>query len=292
MPPGINYVVITPVRDEAQYIEKTLMSVAGQTILPFEWVIVDDGSTDGTGRILDDYSSRFGWIKVIHRGNRGYRAAGGGVIEAFYEGYSGIADTSFEFIAKLDGDLSFTADYFERCFTLFAAETHLGIGGGIVCSEDRGQQKEEAVGDPPFHVRGAVKIYRRACWDQIGPLVRAPGWDTIDEVKANMLGWITRTFRDVPLVQHKPTGLADGNWRNWYKNGLANYITGYHPLFMVGKCARRALRRPPFLEAIALWMGFCSGYTKRIPQIEDQDVIRYLRRQQICRLTFRPSIYG
>jgi poly-beta-1,6-N-acetyl-D-glucosamine synthase len=292
MPPGINYVVITPVRDEAQYIEKTLISVAGQTILPSEWVIVDDGSSDGTGSILDDYSSRFSWVKVLHRCNRGYRAAGGGVIEAFYEGYSILADPSFEYIAKLDGDLSFSADYFEQCFARFTAEPRLGIGGGVVCFEDQGQQREETVGDPLFHVRGAVKIYRRACWEQIGPLVRAPGWDTIDEVKANMLGWITRTFRDIRVVQHKPTGRADGSWRNWYKNGRANYVAGYHPLFMLGKCVRRALRTPPFLEAIALWMGYCSGYTNRIPRMEDQDAIRYLRQQQIRRLTFRTSIYG
>jgi glycosyltransferase involved in cell wall biosynthesis len=292
MPQGINFVIITPVRDEVQHIEKTLTSVTKQTIQPREWVIVDDGSTDGTGKILDNFCSRFDWIKVVHRENRGYRAAGGGVVEAFYEGYSSITESRFEFIAKLDGDLSFSADYFEMCFNRFSAEARLGIGGGIVCFDDGGQAKEEAVGDPLFHVRGAVKIYRRACWDQIGPLIRAPGWDTIDEVKANMLGWITRTFRDITLIQHKPTGLADGSWRNWYKNGRANYIAGYHPLFMLGKCARRALRSPFFGEAFALWIGFCSGYTKRIPQIEDQDVIRYLRRQQLRRLTFRPSIYG
>lgn len=292
MPQLTNYVVITPVRDEVQYIEKTIVSVISQTILPVEWVIVDDGSTDGTGAVLDKYSARFTWMKIVHRTNRGYRSAGGGVVEAFYDGYSAITQRNFEFISKLDGDLSFSTDYFERCLARFLKQKRLGIAGGMVCYDDGWQAKEEAVGDPLFHVRGAVKIYRRACWDQISPLVRAPGWDTIDEVKANMLGWNSRTFRDIIVIQHKPTGRADGNWRNWYKNGRANYISGYHPIFMLGKCIRRMLRNPFSLEAITLWIGFCSGYTNRIPQIEDQDVIRYLRQQQLRRLTFRPSIYG
>ena len=289
MPP---YVIITPVRDEALYIQKTIASVLAQTILPAQWVIVDDGSTDGTGEILGRYAAQHAWIKDIHRANRGHRASGGGVIEAFYDGYAALGDTGWEFIVKLDGDLSFPPDYFERCLARFAAEPRLGIGGGMVCFDDQGQLREESVGDPPFHVRGATKIYRHACWDKISPLVKAPGWDTIDEVKANMHGWTTRTFRDLKIVQHKATGTVDGSWRNWFKNGRANYITGYHPLFMLGKCAKRALRKPLFLEAIALWAGFCSGYVKRIPQADDSDVIRYLRQQQLRRLLLRSSLYG
>ena len=286
------YVIITPVRDEAKYVERTIASVLAQTLLPSQWVIVDDGSTDGTGDILEEHAAQHAWMKVVHRENRGHRASGGGVIEAFYDGYAAIGITDWDFIVKLDGDLSFPAGYFKRCFARFTDEPGLGIGGGMVCFDDQGQLREEAVGDPPFHVRGATKVYRRACWEKISPLVTAPGWDTIDEVKANMHGWTTRTFRDIPLIQHKATGTVDGSWRNWFKNGRANYITGYHPLFMLGKCAKRALRTPFFMEAIALWAGFCSGYFMQIPQVEDRDAVRYLRREQVRRLMLRPSIYG
>jgi len=289
---AIQYIIITPVRDEVEYIEKTLESVIRQTVLPSQWIIVDDGSTDGTSEILDIHAVQTKWIKVVHRGNRGYRAAGGGVIEAFYAGYSVLTDDHWDFIVKLDGDLSFAPDYFEQCFKIFEAEVELGIGGGTVCQLENGQLKVDSIGDPPFHVRGATKIYRWACWEKINPLVKAPGWDTIDEVKANLHGWTTRTFAELKLVQHKPTGGADGNWHNWFKNGRANYITGYHPLFMLAKCAKRALRKPILLESMALLAGFCSGYLKRIPQVPDDEVIRYLRRQQIRRLLLRSSIYG
>lgn len=286
------YVVITPVRDEAQYVEKTVASVIRQSVLPSQWVIVDDGSTDGTSEILDAHVAQNNWIKVIHRGNRGYRAAGGGVVEAFYAGYSGLTDPNWDFIVKLDGDLSFAPDYFEQCFKMFAADEKLGIGGGTVCKVDNDQLKVDSVGDPPFHVRGATKIYRRECWNMISPLVRAPGWDTIDEVKANLHGWNTRTFSELRLIQHKPTGNADGNWRNWFKNGRANYVTGYHPLFMLAKSVKRTfLNKPFFVESVALMAGFCSGYINGVPQAPDEEAIRYLRQQQVRRLLLQPSIY-
>lgn len=289
---GIKYIIITPVRDEVRYIDETIASVTRQTVLPLQWILVDDGSTDGTSEILDNHAAQTSWIKVIRRDDRGCRVAGGGVIEAFYAGYSALSDQNWDFIVKLDGDLSFPPDYFEQCFKIFETEQTLGIGGGTICQLENGQLRVDSVGDPLFHVRGATKIYRRACWEKISPLIKAPGWDTIDEVKANLHGWTTRTFTDLKLLQHKPTGGADGSWRNWFKNGRANYITGYHPLFMLLKCVKRALHKPILIESMALLAGFCSGYLLRIPQVPDEEAIRYLRRQQIRRLLLQDSIYG
>jgi len=288
----ISYVVITPVRNEENSIRKTIDSMVSQTTRPVEWIIVDDGSTDTTGEIIGEYSEKYPWIKVVHREDRGYRNPGTGVIEAFYEGYNKICAKNWQFLVKLDGDLSFSSDYFEGCLTQFKSDPKLGIGGGVVLVYKDGQLVIDSPHDPPFHVRGATKIYRRECWEQICPLLMAPGWDTVDEVKANMYGWATRTFHDFQVIQHKSTGGADGIWHNWYKNGLANYITGYHPIFMFAKCLKRALRRPVFLASIALWMGFCAGYMRKIPRTQGADVIRYLRSQQIRRLLMRPSIYS
>ncbi len=115
-------------------------------------------------------------------------------MDAFYAGFSLIEAEKWDFLVKLDGDISFAPDYFERCLERFASDPKLGIGGGTVCADVDGVSRVESVGDPPFHVRGATKIYRRACWDQIAPLIKAPGWDTLDEVKANYLGSRTRWF--------------------------------------------------------------------------------------------------
>jgi hypothetical protein len=119
----------------------------------------------------------------------------------------------------------------------------------------------------------------------------APGWDTIDELKANMLGWTTRTFRDIPLRHHRYTGSADGTWKNYVKFGLSNYITGYHPLFMLTKCLKRVFQRPLVVGAAGLAWGFCQGYLRRVNQVPDPDLIRYVRRQQVNKLLLRPSLW-
>jgi glycosyltransferase involved in cell wall biosynthesis len=287
--PTLEYVVVTPVRNEAACLPQTIQSMAAQSLVPKQWIIVDDGSQDATGEIAAEAARCHQWITVVRRPDRGFRRSGGGVMEAFEDGYAALTCDTWQFIVKLDGDLVFDREYFASCLARFVDEPQLGIAGGTILVPD-GKQVDSPF-DPPFHVRGATKIYRRSCWQQIAPLVQAPGWDTIDEVRANMHGWRTKTFPDVTLVQQRPTGSADGAWRNWYKNGVANYVTGYHPLFMVAKCARRAFRRP-HLAAIALFAGFCSGYVKRLPTAGDRAAIQYLRRQQLLRLASKPSIYG
>lgn len=288
----MTYIVITPVRNEETRFPQTIGSLVAQTVRPRLWVIVNDGSTDATGALAEQAAGEHPWIRVVHRPDRGFRKQGGGVIEAFYDGFEQAKGEPWEYVAKLDGDLSFEADYFQKCFERFTADPALGIGGARVYSRENGRLVEDAPGDPAFHVRGATKIYRRACWDAIEGLLKAPGWDTLDELKANMLGWKTYSFRELVVLQLKPTGSADGAWRNWFKNGRANYVTGYHPLFMLTKCAKRLLSPPVGIGALGLFCGFVSGYMKRVPQVADAELIRYLRQQQLNRLLFRESLWG
>jgi glycosyltransferase involved in cell wall biosynthesis len=284
-------VVITPVRNEVNYLPLTIESMVAQALRPVQWIIVDDGSSDGTPAIVERFQAVHPWITLVRRADRGHRAPGGGVIEAFYDGYAEVADPQWDFLVKLDGDLSFGPDYFERCLARFAQEPRLGLAGGLVCAQRNGALTIDFVGDPPFHVRGATKIYKRECWDRISPLIKAPGWDTVDELKANLHGWLTWTFPDLKLVQHKPTGSADGNWQNWFKNGRANYITGYHPLFMAVKCLSRAAHKPYVLAAAGLWSGFISGYFASVAQVDDREMIGFLRREQMKRLFGQASIW-
>jgi glycosyltransferase involved in cell wall biosynthesis len=278
----IRYVIVTPVRDEEAHLEMTIASVSAQTIRPVEWVIVNDGSTDRTREIIDRNAAQSPWIRGVHRPNRGFRKSGGGVVEAFYDGYNALRCEDWEFIVKLDGDLSFSPDYFMRCFEHFKEQPLLGIGGGDIYHKFGRELKLQA--NPKFHVRGATKIYRRACWEAIGGLWSAPGWDTIDEVKANMLGWNTRTFSDLRLVHHRVTGFADGLLRDRMKHGLACYISGYHPIFVLASCAYRLNQEPYILGSFAILAGFLKGYFTRTPRVTDDRLIYYLRTQQLRRL--------
>lgn len=286
---AIRYVIISPVRDEQDNLARTIESVIHQTIRPCEWVIVDDGSSDNTATIAESYVRQQEWIRLCRRENRGFRKAGGGVVDAFNDGYSTLRSNDWQFIVKLDGDLSFSPDYFESCFRAFEAEQKLGITGGTIYNVIHGQACREAC--PAFHVRGATKIYRRACWDAIGGFWPAPGWDTMDEVKAQMLGWSTRTLPDLQVLHHRPTGKNDGTWGAGFKNGRANYICGYHPLFMFLKCLKRIPEKPYLIQAAALFCGFMSGYLKGIRQVDDRATIKYLRRQQLGRLLGGETIW-
>jgi poly-beta-1,6-N-acetyl-D-glucosamine synthase len=285
------YVIITPVRNEEEFLPGTVKSLAQQTIAPAKWVIVDDGSTDQTIRLAEQAAEQHPWISVVRRADRGFRQAGTGVIQAFYDGYAVVAGEQWDYVVKLDGDVTLPADYFERCFAHFEANEGLGIAGGTVCKRVAAGLEPESRVDPPFHVRGATKIYRRECWRQIGGLLRQPGWDTLDEVKANMLGWITVTFPEIQLEHHRPAGGAYGTWNNWVKNGFANYVAGYHPLFMAIKCLKRSLNAPVVIGALGLGWGFVSGYVRGGEQVKDRALIRYFRRQQISRLLGRPSLW-
>lgn len=283
------YVVITPVRDEESYLRFTIEAMLQQTVLPQEWVIVDDGSKDHTGEIIDDYAGRYGWIRAVHRKDRGFRKPGGGVVDAFNDGYRALGSNDWDFIAKFDGDLTFESNYFEKCFEEFERDPRLGVGGGVIYCVLNGVKRFEET--PIFHVRGATKIYRKECWDAIGGFWPVPGWDTMDEVKANSLGWTSRSFSHLHLLHHRGTGLADGVWRTMVKYGRANYICGYHPLFMVSKCIARLVRRPYVLGSVGLMYGFVSSQVMNVPRIDDPAAIAFLRRQQLRRLLRRQTIW-
>jgi biofilm PGA synthesis N-glycosyltransferase PgaC len=286
---SISYVIISPVRDEEANLARTIESVLRQTVRPTEWIIVNDGSTDHTAEIADSYARQHTWIRVCHRTNRGFRKSGGGVVDAFNAGLQLLQSKDWDFIVKLDGDLSFSAKYFEECFLAFQENRRLGVAGGSIYNVINGGEYLEKC--PEFHVRGATKIYRRTCWDAIGGFWPAPGWDTMDEVKAQMLGWSTQTLPELRVLHYRPTGQADGTWGAGFKNGRANYICGYHPLFMILKCLLRITKRPFLIQSASLFCGFISGYLKGVPQVDDRATIAYLRRQQIGRLFGRESIW-
>jgi poly-beta-1,6-N-acetyl-D-glucosamine synthase len=283
------YVVITPVRDEEAYLPFTIDSMVRQTLRPQEWVIVDDGSRDGTGGIIEAATREHSWIRGVRRNDRGFRKWGAGIIEAFYDGFHALNCKDWEFMAKLDGDLSFEANYFAEMAGKFHGHRDLGIGGGFLYHVADGIRTLEQT--PTFHVRGGAKIYRRACWEAIGGLWVGPGSDTVDEVKANMLGWKTKSFLDIQIQHHRWTGAAYGRWGGLVKNGKTDYVSGYHPLFLAAKSLARLWKRPYVLGSAALLYGYCSAYLQDIPRVDDPDLIRYLRKQQLAKLCGQQTIW-
>jgi glycosyltransferase involved in cell wall biosynthesis len=284
------YAIVTPVKNEENYLEGMIDSVVRQTVAPMRWIIVNDGSTDRTGEIIEAAASRHGWITgvAVRDPNGGNRRKPGGEA-VLHHGLRRLDLSEYDYFARLDGDISFEHDYFERLFREFERNPRLGIASGVCYVWRKGKLIEEK--NPRLHVRGAIKTYRVPCLGQIGGLGSGLGWDIADEARANLLGWQTRNFPELKVIHHRPTQTASGALKGRMNAGIAAYTVGYHPLFMVLRAGRNLVRRPYVLGGLSMLYGFLSGYLKSLPQMQDEDLIRYIREQQWNRLTGRTTIW-
>jgi biofilm PGA synthesis N-glycosyltransferase PgaC len=273
------YVVITPVRDEAEYIKMILTSMIAQTVKPAQWIIVNDGSTDRTGEIASNYAAQYPWITVINREDRGFRQRGPGVVKAFYEGLSHLTVTDYEVIVKLDGDLSFDPCYFETLMRSFANNPRLGITCGKIYVQENGRWISERYLTP--WTSGPSKVYRRACFEQIGGLRRSLGWDGADNWHAQMLGWEIGRDRRLKVLHHRPWGMATGSLKSRVEEGQGAYYMGYHPLFLFVRGIWRMIKQRPYvIGGCAMIWGYVASWLTRRERVEPE-LVRFVQRAQL-----------
>ncbi|MGY6501040.1 MAG: glycosyltransferase [Acidimicrobiales bacterium] len=281
-PSETTYCVISPCRNEAEFARRTLDSVVSQTVPPTLWIIVDDGSTDDTPAILADYEARHDVVQVIRREDRGFRKLGGGVIDAFYEGYDAIDPSEFDYVVKLDLDLDLPAGYFEGVIARMESDPRLGTGSGKPYFIDgAGDLVAERCGDE--NSVGMVKLYRTECFEQIGGFVHALNWDGIDGHRCRMLGWKAESWDDPDLrFQHlRPMGTSDRNW--WIgrvRHGTGQYFMGSSPLFVLASAASRVLHPPRLVGSAAMLWGYVKGVLTRAPRYDDPAFRSFVRSYQ------------
>ena len=278
----IKYVIISPVRNEERFIEKTILSVISQILRPVEWLIVDDGSTDRTKEIVEKYLDEFNWIKLISRKEKGHRA-GVGPAEAFNEGLKYITK-DFDFLVNLDGDLSFEHDYFSMLLQKFIDMPKLGIASGKMHYLENNKMVLYRTSNSS--AIGASKVYRKKCFEDIGGrLDLSISWDLLDELKAQILGWETRSFSGITFTHHKRIGLMSGNqFKMYFNEGKILYFYGYHPLYFLAKSLYRGLEKPYFIRTFSMLLGFLFSFLRRTPQFDRKDLINFLRKKQMEKL--------
>lgn len=272
------YVIISPVRDEEKFLEGTLESVIHQRILPAEYILVNDGSTDRTPEIIDKYTQKYPWIKRVDIKDRGYYLPGAGVVNAFYAGLQKVTVQDWDYLVKLDCDLSFESDYFERLLAEFDQNPKLGLASGCTYIQ-RAESliQEKAQEDHPW---GASKVYKRACYDQMGGIKAIPGWDLADVLSAQMHGWQTRCFFDLVLIHHRPTGgRRSGLTGGFFLHGRNLYRFGYSFLYTFLKGIYRLTDRPVFLAGAGIIAGYLFAFLKREEFIFEKDMRRFLRKK-------------
>ncbi len=275
-------VIIAPVRDEANLIRLTLDSMVAQTVKPVEWIIVDDGSQDGTADIVREYAAQHPFIRLVQRPDRGFRKVGGGVVAAFKYGITQIVHQEYEYIAKLDGDMSFGPRYLECMFEQFAREPKLAAVSGKVYREEEGKKIEEIIIDE--HVAGQFKLYRRTAFEEIGGFVEEVLWDGIDVHTARMKGWTTKSFLhpDAILMHHRLMGSSDKNvYRGRLRWGRGIWFMGYHPLYALASGVFRMREKPFVIGGLLIIAGYLGAAIKRAPRYENPEFREHLHRWQL-----------
>lgn len=278
-------VIISPVRDEIEYIEKNIESMAAQTLKPVEWLIVDDGSTDGTTEILRNAQEKYSWIHLEEKPNRGKRAVGPGVIEAFYYGYERIQTADYDFICKMDGDIELKPKYFETLIRFFKEDKFLGAASGKPYLKEGDQLIEERTNDEI--VAGQVNFYRRECFEKIGGFVREVHWDGIASHRVRMEGWRARSIRHPELVfihqrlmGSSEKGILEGRLR-W---GRGQYFMGTHPLYIFAIGVYRLWERPFLIGGISIVLGYFQAMLQGMRRYENLDFRKSLHAWQLERL--------
>ena len=273
--------IVSPVRDEASYARRTLDSVVAQTFRPTRWVIVDDGSTDETPAILAEYAAAHDWITVVRREDRGERKVGPGVIEAFYAGWDTVAGEGFDYVCKLDLDLDLPPRYFELLIARMEADPRLGTTSGKPYMELDGRLVSEACGDE--NSVGMTKLYRTACFDDIGGFVREVMWDGIDGHRCRMLGWTARSFDepDLRFVHLRPMGSSQTSW--WtgrVRHGFGQWFMGTGFTYMLASAVFRMTRPPYVVGGMGMLWGWLRSAIRREPRYGDAAFRSFLRRWQ------------
>lgn len=284
-----NYVVISPCKDEAKYLAKTIESVLKQSVRPALWVIVDDGSCDETPRLLEEYAKRYDFIKVIKKEGKGIRNVGPGVVDAFYFGLDTVDLAEFEFLCKLDLDLELPEKYFEILIRKMEENPRIGTCSGKPFLKESASGKLIAEPSGDEISVGMTKFYRIACFLEIGGFVREVMWDGIDCHRCRMLGWIAESFNDPELqfIHLRPMGSSQqGILAGRIRHGKGQYFMGSHPLYILISSFYRMTAPPKIFGGMCIFSGYVKAWATGAPRYEDKSFREFLRRYQMHCLLF------
>jgi glycosyltransferase involved in cell wall biosynthesis len=280
----MKYVLITPAHNEEAFIAKTLDSMVGQTLLPERWVIVDDGSTDETGEIVERYASRYPWIELVRLPQHRDRSFAGKV-HAFNAGLERVQSLQLDVIGNLDADLSFKPDYLEFLMRKFSEDPKLGVAGTPFIEDGYDSARDSFEGEN--HVAGGCQLFTRQCFQDVGGYIpnRAGGIDWIAVTTARMKGWKTRSFPEKRFHHYRTLGTAGrSNAAASFSYGEKDYYLGGSPIWELFRVAYRMTKQPVIIDGLALLSGYCWAALRRMKRPVTPELMRFHRREQMKKL--------
>lgn len=279
----LKYALITPARNEQEFIELTIRSVLQQTVLPIKWIIVSDGSTDRTDDIVAKYAATNKWVELVRMPERKERNFGGKVA-CFNAGLERLKEVPYDVVGNLDADMSFDNELFAFLLEKFERNPQLGVAGAPF-SEGKGTY------DFRFssieHVSGACQIFRRECFEAIGGYIpiKGGGIDVVAVLTARVKGWQTRTFPEKVCIHHRPMGTAKhGLLATRFKLGQKDFNIGRHPLWQAFRSVYQMTKRPFVVGGLSLFAGYFWAALRGTGPCVPKEVIQFQRREQMQRL--------
>lgn len=280
---NLTYAVITPAKNEAEYIERTIDSMLRQTVKPLKWLIVSDGSTDGTDRMVQRHLLKNKWMDLLRMPEHPVRSYAGKAL-AFNMGYHHIKTLCFDLIGNVDADISFDPDYFAFLLAQFSKNPRLGVGGTPFQENFKRYNYRYTNIE---HVSGACQLFRRECFNAIGgyqPLAGG-GVDWVAVTTARMLGWQTHTFTEKVSIHHRKIGTAHGKLlASRFRFGKQDYCLGGHPVWEIFRCLYQMKSKPYVIGGLALFSGYFWAFLRRIKRPIADELVAFRRKEQILRL--------
>jgi biofilm PGA synthesis N-glycosyltransferase PgaC len=280
--------LLTPARDEARLADRLVDGVLAQTRPPDRWVIVDDGSGDGT---LEAFARRVGglpWVTLLRREPCGGRAVRDGLAaaadaRALNWALARVDRRAYSHIGKLDADVVLPPHFLATLLGAFAADPALGMAGGMIT--ERHGRAWRRVRQPPTHAPPLARLYSRPCFEACGGFRERLGWDTIDEVYARMRGFSTRLVPGAPVRHLRAHGSADGRLRGCARHGACAWIAHYPPVFVLLRALKvGATFSPRGFSGLAFASGYLAAGCRGAARVEDPAFRRFIRAELRARL--------
>lgn len=286
----MRFFIIIPAHNEAENLHFCLQSLVKQTFRDFQVIVVNDGSTDDTAKIADEFCTAHQQFSVIHLPVSAHQP-GAKVVRTFNEGMKRLPQEA-EIICKYDADIIFPTDYLEKINQEYERNPRAGMVAGLVripakpfeetkaftFDDDEGWIFENI--SSKNHVRGPIKSYRKRCFDDMNGLRPVLGWDNIDVMLAKMHGWETVTVKDLWVKHLRPTAYKYKSQRA-EKLGEYFYNIGLNFPLMVVSSAKSALKNRSVSDFLITLKSFLKQKTERPLSQKEIQYIRKLRWKQM-----------
>jgi len=270
----MNIYIVIPAHNEENTIGLTLDSLINQTVKPNKIVVVNDNSTDGTDRVISNYSNKYEYIHKVDTISSANHIPGRKVINAFNKGLETL-DSEYDIICKFDADVIFPEHYLETVIALFNSDKTVGVAGGLPYIEKNGQWIFESIASKD-HVRGPVKAYRKACFEAIGGLRSSIGWDSVDVLLAQYFGWTIKTDHSLHVKHLKPTG-TDYQRNAKYLQGEALYKMRFGVLLTIIASLKGAIKRKNTTFFFNSLIGYFKGSNKNLEFLVTREQGKFIR---------------